>query len=92
VIEQFEQDGFRYRLVRRPVEPNDATPRLTKREMQVLDYAVGGHSNKSIAYALGLSPSTVGVLLFRAATKLEAKSRIQLLLVYAQMKKSGALP
>jgi DNA-binding CsgD family transcriptional regulator len=43
---------------------------LTKRELQVARYAALGHSNKSIAYELGLSPSTVGVLLARARKKL----------------------
>jgi DNA-binding NarL/FixJ family response regulator len=48
--------------------------------------ACAGRSNKSIAQELELSPSTVGVLLFRAAAKLNAKSRSELLSNYEQFK------
>ena len=62
MVEEFITGGFRYQLVRRPVT-SDPPPQLTRREREALDYAHQGHSNKSIAFALGLSPSTIGVLL-----------------------------
>ena len=85
VVEQFERDGFAYRVARRPVR-NEGIERLTKREQEALDYALAGHNNKMIACALGLAPSTVGVLLFRAAAKLGVKTRRELLLAYSQIK------
>lgn len=85
VVEQFVRDGYSYRLARRPLR-DEGTERLTKREQEALDYALDGLSNKTIAYALGLAPSTVGVLLFRAAAKLGVKSRRELLQAYAQIK------
>src|SRR4051812_16940977 len=73
IVEQFVRDGFQYQVRRRKLDAQTVAPRLTKREEQVLMHARDGSSNKSIAYALGLAPSTVGVLLFRAAAKLGAK-------------------
>lgn len=86
IAEQFEREGFSYRLMRRPLELVKTPPRLTKREEDAVALACSGHSNKTIAQALGVSPSTVGVLLFRAAGKLNAKSRSELLSNYEQFK------
>lgn len=89
VIDQYEQDGFRYRLTRRPVDPESGGLRLTPREDEVLTHACDGFSNKEIAYTLGLAPSTVGVLLFRAAAKMGVRSRTELLSAYMRLKKSS---
>jgi DNA-binding CsgD family transcriptional regulator len=86
VAEQFEREGFSYRVMRRPLELARTPPRLTKREEDALVLACAGHSNKSIAQILDVSPSTIGVLLFRAAGKLNAKSRSELLSNYEQFK------
>jgi DNA-binding NarL/FixJ family response regulator len=86
VLEHFTRDGFVYQLRRRPIE---LRPRLTEREEQVVAKLRDGHSNKSIAYALGVAPSTVGVLIFRAATKMGAKSRTELVSAYARLKKDS---
>lgn len=91
VAEQFVREGFTYRLMRRPLELAKTPPRLTKREEDALQLACDGHSNKSIAQVLDVSPSTVGVLLFRAAAKLNAKSRSELLSNYEQFRVASKL-
>jgi DNA-binding CsgD family transcriptional regulator len=88
VTEQFVREGYYYRLMRRPLELAKSQPRLTKREDATVELACVGHSNKVIAQLLDVSPSTVGVLLFRAAAKLNAKSRSELLSNYEQFKAS----
>ena len=89
LVEQFEWEGFAYRLTRRPLDAVKA-PRLTKREEDALVLARAGHSNKRIAQVLNVSPSTVGVLLFRAASKLNAKSRSELLSNYERLQAESA--
>jgi DNA-binding CsgD family transcriptional regulator len=88
IVEEFDSDGFKYRVSRRPV---DATvgPQLTRREKEVLEHASRGHNNKLIASALGVAPSTIGVLLFRAAAKVGAKSRRELLRAFARMERTS---
>jgi DNA-binding NarL/FixJ family response regulator len=74
LIDRFESDGRRYLVAHRNA-PDVPDPRaLTERERQVLGYADLGHPNKLIAYHLGLSPSTVGVLLVRARLKVRGLS------------------
>lgn len=87
VIEQFEHGGFHYRISRKRIEAT-VGPQLTTREMEVLGYANRGYNNKLIATALGVAPSTVGVLLFRAASKVGAKSRHELLRAYARLEQN----
>ena len=91
MAEQFVRGGFHYRLMRRPLEFTKKRPMLTKREEDAVVLACDGQSNKSIAQVLDVSPSTVGVLLFRAASKLNAKSRSELLSNYEQFKAASAL-
>lgn len=89
IAEQFVREGYCYRLLRRPVTAAAEAPRLTKRELAALELASSGHGNKSIAQQLEVSPSTVGVLLFRAAAKLNVASRSDLLLAYQTLKAGG---
>jgi DNA-binding CsgD family transcriptional regulator len=81
ILEEFSHEGYFYRLQRRPLEDNQQAP-LAKREREVLKLASDGQTRKEIAEALGLAPSTVGVLLHRAAVKLGARSRDELILNY----------
>jgi DNA-binding CsgD family transcriptional regulator len=91
IAEQFVREGYCYRLLKRPVTASKDSPRLTKRELATLELASAGHSNKSIAQRLDVSPSTVGVLLFRAAAKLNVASRSDLLLAYQSLKAAAEL-
>ena len=52
---------------------------LSSRERQVVAYAAIGQSTKETAYALGISDTTVRVLLARAMKKLGVQSRARLL-------------
>jgi DNA-binding CsgD family transcriptional regulator len=60
------------------LRPVDADA-LSKRERDVVLLAALGRQNKVIAYELGLAYSTVTTLLARAAKKLGARSRTELL-------------
>lgn len=78
LLDHFDRDGRRYVIAHRN-DPDAPDPRaLTLRERQVVGYAALGQSNKLIAYELGVSESTVGVLLHKAAAKLGARSRGEL--------------
>jgi hypothetical protein len=72
LVDWFDTDGRRYVIAHEnaPIAPDPRA--LTERERQVAGFAALGHSNKLIAYELGLSPSTVGVLLARAKKKVDA--------------------
>jgi DNA-binding NarL/FixJ family response regulator len=75
LVDHFETDG------RRSVFATETWPRgpgidlLSERERQVVELALLGRDNKEIAYDLGLSHSTVRVLMARSATKLGVRSR-----------------
>jgi DNA-binding CsgD family transcriptional regulator len=80
LVDQFESDGRRYVLAREN-EPSTRGPRnLSARERQVASLAALGRTNKEIAYELGLAHATVRVLLSRAAAKLGARTRRELVL------------
>ena len=68
------RDERRYGITHRNTGPA-AREWLTPREHQVVALAARGHANKSIAYELGITTSTVGVLLGRAASRLGVASR-----------------
>jgi DNA-binding CsgD family transcriptional regulator len=70
LVEHFERDGRRYYLAHKNDPELTQDRALTERERQALGYAELGHSNKLIAYELGLSSSTVGTLLAKARRKL----------------------
>lgn len=80
ILDHFERDGRRY-LLARPNAPKPAGPPrpLTEREAQVARHAALGHSNKLIAYELGLSPSTVATHLRSAMEKLGVTHRLELI-------------
>lgn len=61
---------------------------LTRREEQVVACAAMGHSNKLIAYDLGLSTGTVSVLLGRAARKLGVSGRVALVRLFREISRA----
>lgn len=85
LVEQIDTDGRRYLIARSndPGTPLPASP-LSRRQQQVLAYAAMGHSNKAIAYQLGLSTSTVATHLASAASKLGVRSRVSVVQTYRQ--------
>jgi DNA-binding CsgD family transcriptional regulator len=88
LIERFENDGKSYLLARRNDPPIADVSSLSPRELQAVAYASLGHTNKLIAYEMGIAPSTVGVLLYRAAARLSARSRNELIAAYLRTKGS----
>ena len=78
LLDEFDRDGRRF-IVAVDNRPPTSAPRgaLSEREHQVLTHAVLGHTNKEIAYELGLSDATVRVLVHRAARKLGVATRTE---------------
>lgn len=76
LLDEFDADGRRFVVALENASPTRPPRRdLSEREHQVMTQAHLGHSNKVIAYELGLSHSTVRVLLARAMRKLGASTR-----------------
>jgi len=73
-----ERDGRRHLLARRNDPAAPGPEQLSERERQVVSFAVLGHYDKLIAYELGVSHSTVRVLLHRARRKVHVGSRAEL--------------
>jgi len=83
LVDHIESDGRRFVLARRN-EPGVRDPKaLAPRERDVLAYTLLGHSNKYIAYSLGIAPSTVAFHLTSAMAKLQVKSRRELITAFA---------
>jgi DNA-binding CsgD family transcriptional regulator len=74
LLDHFDSDGRRFVIAHRNDAKVPDERALTLRERQVLAYAGLGHSNKVIAYELGLSTSTVSSHLTRARAKLRLAS------------------
>ena len=83
LVDRFDTDGRRFVVACRN-DPQVRDPRaLTLRERQVLAYSAMGHSNKLIAYTLGLSNSTVSVLRKRAMRKLALRTHADVVSLFA---------
>lgn len=79
LIDRVDSDGRRYFIARKN-DPDVARHHaLTRRERQVVGFAALGHSNKLIAYELGLSISSVAVYLDVAMEKLGLSTRAELI-------------
>jgi DNA-binding NarL/FixJ family response regulator len=79
LVDEFEEGGRRYIVARENEVQACGVDRLTNRERQVVLHAALGLTNKEIAYALGISDTTVRVLMSRAAARLGVRSRDELL-------------
>ena len=74
----------RFLLVEENRIPSQSQRALTQREEQVVACAAMGHSNKLIAYDLGISTGSVAVLLGRAARKLGVSGRVALVRAFRE--------
>jgi DNA-binding CsgD family transcriptional regulator len=74
-----ELDGVTYLVARQNRPRVRCSTALTDREQEVVAFAAMGHHNKLIAYDLGISHSTVRVLMSRAAGKMRTRSREELI-------------
>ncbi len=84
LVDRFDTDGRRY-FVARKNDPDVKDPRaLTSRERQVLAYVAMGHPLKLVAYALGLSLSTVSVSRQTAMRKLGIRTHADIVTLFAQ--------
>jgi len=78
MVDWFDTDGRRFVLAV-PNPPDVVDPRgLTESEMQVVAYASFGHSNKFIAYQLGIAKTRVSLLLSSSMRKLGVQTPAQL--------------
>ncbi len=81
LIDRFEADGRRY-VVAFDDRPAATLDVLTHREREVLAAIAEGKSSKQVAFSLGLSDSTVRVLLARATKRLGLRTREDLVAFY----------
>lgn len=72
LLDHFDSDGRRFVVAHRNDAKVPDRRGLSAREQQVLAHASIGHSNKAIAYELGLSISTVATHLANARAKINA--------------------
>ncbi len=79
LVDAFEENGRRYVVARENLAHSEGFTALTDRERQIVLHAALGFSNKQIAYALGISDTTVRVLMSRAANRLGLRTRRELL-------------
>lgn len=79
LVDDFEAGDERYIVARANSAASRGPSVLSARERQVLGCLAMGHSDKVIAYELGLSHSTVRVLVARARGKLGARGREDLI-------------
>ncbi|MBX3206189.1 MAG: helix-turn-helix transcriptional regulator [Labilithrix sp.] len=91
LLDDFDSDGRRFVVAVENASPT-RPPRtdLSEREHQVMTQAHLGHTDKVIAYELGLSTSTVRVLLHRATRKLGASTRREALARFDALTKEHA--
>jgi DNA-binding CsgD family transcriptional regulator len=84
LVDWYDHDGKRFLLAQENRIPSQPKNVLTPREQQVVACAAMGHSNKLIAYDLGLSVGSVAVLLGRAARKLGVSGRVPLVRAFKE--------
>lgn len=86
LVDEFDTDGKRFVVAVDNAPPTSARQgSLSEREHHVLTQASLGHTNKEIAYELGLSHATVRVLFHRAARKLRTSTRAETIARFAAL-------
>jgi DNA-binding CsgD family transcriptional regulator len=86
LLDEFDTDGKRFVVAVDNAPPTrERQSSLSEREQHVLTQASLGHSNKEIAYELGLSHATVRVLFHRAARKLRTTTRAETIARFAAL-------
>lgn len=79
LVDKFDSDGKRYVVARVNDAMRGRIDSLSPREHQVAGFVALGHAPKLVAYELGLSESTVRVLLSRVYAKLGVRTRAEFL-------------
>jgi DNA-binding CsgD family transcriptional regulator len=79
LVATYECEGARYVVARENQPTVYRLPELSEREQQVVACLAFGRSTKEIAFALGVSDSTVRVLVARASARLRVRTREELL-------------
>lgn len=92
LIDRYDTDGRRLYVAVKNALEFQSDRALSTREQQVARIAAQGMANKEIAYALGLSVSSISTYLHRALDKLRLKSRAELPLVFEQSARPLELP
>jgi DNA-binding NarL/FixJ family response regulator len=86
LVDHFDSDGKRFVLAL-PNEPGTSDPRgLAFEERALLGYVTLGHSNKRIAYELGLPEGTVARRVANIARKLGVRSRVGIIDRYVALR------
>ena len=79
LIDSFDAQGNKYIVARENVPHTHGLSQLTLTERCVVTYAARGFSDKEIAYTLGISDSTVRVLVMRSVRRCGLRDRDELL-------------
>ncbi len=77
LVDAYDSDGKRFVTARRNDE-GWTVPALSDRQRQIAVHLARGHSNKLMAYQLGISIGTVTTHVRRLAEKLDTDNRVQL--------------
>lgn len=92
LVDTFERDGTRYVVARENRPEAIGLGGLTPTESLVVAYAARGLTTKETAYALGLSDSTIRVLMMRAMRRCGLKNRRALLDAWARHQAEAPTP
>jgi DNA-binding CsgD family transcriptional regulator len=86
----FRRHGIRGVRISQPVpRPPTGWDALTPTELRVVDLISAGHTNRSAAGRLGISPNTINTHLRAVFRKLDVKSRVQLTIAFREYSATG---
>ncbi len=72
------------KIITPPTTGEELTARLTDRQQEVLSLMTGGRSNKEIAMALGITPTTVKTHVTRLLGALGVSSRVEAAVLWTE--------